>query len=140
MAVTFYDNLSLNEDIVLDWPFLEGTGRRVHDQSKSGSIGELTTGGLPFIWPAETGQPFYGIYMFAVWEQYTNCPAAHWEICLLWSPTLKLFGLGDCIDRNGKWSCWTCRGSTPIWPRVSGFAKSARLVPSPWDAKLMAWV
>lgn len=76
MAVTFYDNLGLNEDIVLDWPFLEGVGTLVHDQSKSGSIGELITGGLGVWWAAAVGQPFYGIYLFDVWEQYVNCPAA----------------------------------------------------------------
>ncbi len=76
MARTFYDNLSLNEGIVLDWPFLEGVGTVTHDQSQSGSIGQLLTGGLPVIWPAGTGQPFYGIYLFETWNQYINCPAA----------------------------------------------------------------
>jgi hypothetical protein len=76
MAVTFYDNLPLNEDIVLDWPFLEGAGTVVHDQSKSGSNGMLITGGLGFWWPAQIGNPFYGIYLFEVWTQYIRVLAA----------------------------------------------------------------
>jgi len=75
MARTFYDNLPLNQDIVLDWPFLEGTGTLIHDQSKSGSIGTREGAGGT-IWPAETGQPYYGLYLFQVWTQYINCPAA----------------------------------------------------------------
>ena len=75
MAVTFYDNLPLNQGIVLDWPMTEGTGKLVHDQSKSGSIGQLLTGGLPVMWPAAIGTGFYGVYLFEVWDQYINCPA-----------------------------------------------------------------
>ena len=75
MAVTFYDNLPINEDIVLDWPMTEGGSSLIHDQSKSGSIGTFLGAWGP-IWPAAIPQPFYGIYMFRIWTQYINCPAA----------------------------------------------------------------
>jgi len=34
---------------------------------------------------------------------------------------------------------WTCRRSTPISSRDSGFDKSVRLALFPWDDRLMAW-
>ena len=74
MAVTFYDNLALNTNIVLDWQFIEGGGTLVHDQSKSGIIGTLHNG--PW-WPTAMGQPFYGIYLFEVWTHYIRVFAAN---------------------------------------------------------------
>jgi hypothetical protein len=76
MAVTFYDNLPLNQDIVLDWPLSEGRAALAHDQSPSGSVGG-GEGLAGFLWPAQMGQPFYGIYMFRLWEQYISCLAAN---------------------------------------------------------------
>ena len=75
MAVTFYDNLPINQDIVLDWPLSEGLGSLVHDRSKSEITGTLH-GTMAPLWAAATGQPFYGIYLFNTWNQYASAPAA----------------------------------------------------------------
>ena len=75
MPVPFYDNLALNDDIVLDWPFTEGGGSLVHDVSKSGIIGTLH-GAAGIMWPAAIGSGFYGIYLFETWHQYATALAA----------------------------------------------------------------
>ena len=75
MPSVFYDNLGLNDNIVLDWPMTEGIGSTLHDISKSGSTGTFI-GDIAAWWPAEIGQPYYGMYLFRVWNMYINCPAA----------------------------------------------------------------
>ena len=75
MAVSFYDNLPINQDIVLDWPLTEGEPQLVHDQSKSGIVGVMN-GTNPIIWAAANGYDYHGVFFVEAWQQFIEALAA----------------------------------------------------------------
>ncbi|MCP4544630.1 MAG: transposase family protein [Chloroflexi bacterium] len=96
-------------------------------------------------WQALKGQIFSGWdQLYAYLEQrrhfLNHClPCRSLGELPRWWLILKLFNLDDCTDRNGKLSCWICRESMPILPRVSGFDKLVRLALFPWENRFMVW-
>ncbi len=75
MAVTFYDNLPINQDIVLDWPLTEGNAQLAHDQSKSGIVGVMQ-GDVGVIWAAASGYDYHGVFLIEAWHQFIEALAA----------------------------------------------------------------
>jgi len=80
MAVTFYDNLGINEDIQLDLSMLEATGALLHDESKNHSMATMHSAiGVPLWMQLSSGR--YGISMNQAYptvdtQQFYDIPAA----------------------------------------------------------------
>jgi len=72
MAVTFYDNLAINEDIELDLSMLEAAGSITHDESKNHIIGTFHNG---IVWQAMAAG-HYGVRMHEISSRYLDASAA----------------------------------------------------------------
>jgi len=81
MAVSFYDNLPINENIELDLSMLEATGLITHDESKNHSMATMHSSiGAPLWQQLAAGN--YGLYLNAAYHtidtyHYLDIPAAN---------------------------------------------------------------